>query len=78
MTSTYISALERGIGIYRSFVGLVVTDAKFDRENHSLIPTTTIRRELKPLDTITDPQTRLGGPIDRMLVVKTKQISVTI
>jgi hypothetical protein len=58
--STYISALERGIGIYRSFVGLVVTDAKLDRENHSLIPTTTIRRELKPIDVKTDPQIKFN------------------
>jgi hypothetical protein len=37
----------------------------------SNIPATTIRSRLKPLDVRTDPWTRIEGPVDRVLVVKT-------
>jgi hypothetical protein len=39
-----------------------VNDAEFGREDHGSIPTTTIERGLKPLDTRTDPeQVSTGG-----------------
>jgi hypothetical protein len=37
-----------------------VIDAELGREDHGLIPATTIKRGLEPLDVITDPQTRLN------------------
>jgi hypothetical protein len=57
----------------QSVVGLVVIDAGFGREDHSLIPAIAIRRGLEPLDDRTDPQTKLGGPVDRIFMVKRKK-----
>jgi hypothetical protein len=41
-------------------VDLVVIDAEFDRKDHSSIPATAIRRELKSVDIKTDSRTRLN------------------
>jgi hypothetical protein len=48
--------LNRTIRVDQSLVGSVVIDAEFGREDHNLIPTTTIRKRLKPLYTWTDPE----------------------
>jgi hypothetical protein len=50
-----------------------VVDAEFGMEDHGSIPATVIGRRLLSLDTRTDPQTRLGGPMGRILVVKEKK-----
>jgi hypothetical protein len=42
------------------------------REDHCSIFATEIGRRLKSLDAKIDPQTRLGGSVDRILVVKNK------
>jgi hypothetical protein len=39
---------------YQLLVGLVVIDAEFGREDHDSIPTTMIKRKLKPLNIRTD------------------------
>ncbi|MCI17229.1 hypothetical protein A2U01_0038376, partial [Trifolium medium] len=39
-------------------------------KDHGSIPATAIGRGLEPLDAITDPRTRLGSPVGRILVVK--------
>jgi hypothetical protein len=45
---------------YQSLIDSVVIVAELGREDHNLIPATTIERELKPLDVRTDPQTKLN------------------
>jgi hypothetical protein len=47
-----------------------VIDVKFSREP---LFTTSIERDLKPLDTRTDPQTRLDGPASQIPMMKTKK-----
>jgi hypothetical protein len=42
-------------------------DAEFDRENHNLNHTIAIEKRLKLRDVIIDPQTKLNGPIDRII-----------
>jgi hypothetical protein len=44
----------------QSFVGSVVIDAEFGREDHCSIPAAAIGRDLKSLDPKTDPRTRLN------------------
>ncbi|MCI21744.1 hypothetical protein A2U01_0042914, partial [Trifolium medium] len=56
-----------------SLVGSVVIDAELGREDHGSIPATAIGRGQKPLDVRTDLRTRLGGPMDRILVMKAKK-----
>jgi hypothetical protein len=46
----------------------VIIDVGLYRNNYSLIPTTAIRRRLKSLDDRSDPQTKLGGPVDNKMV----------
>jgi hypothetical protein len=50
----------------------VVIDAEMSRNNHSSISATAIERGLEIPDAKNNSQTRLGGPIDRILVVKKK------
>jgi hypothetical protein len=52
----------------------VVIDAEFGMEDHGSIPATVIGRRLLSLDARTDPRTRLGGQMGRILVVKEKKI----
>jgi hypothetical protein len=49
-----------------------VIDAKLGREDYRSIHATTIGRGLKPLNFRTDIRTRLKSPVDRKLVVETK------
>jgi hypothetical protein len=49
-------------------------DAKFGGKNHSFIPATAIGRGHEPPDTKNDPQTKLDGPVDQILVVKKKPL----
>jgi hypothetical protein len=55
-----------------------VIGIRLGREDHGSIPTTAIEKELEPFDLINDPQTRLGGPVDRILVVKTRKIKSSL
>jgi hypothetical protein len=49
---------------YQSLVGLVVINAEFGMEKHSLIPATTLGRVLKPLN----DRTNIGSPYCENLI----------
>jgi hypothetical protein len=53
-------------------VGSVVIHVKLDRENYNSISRNCDREGLEPLDVRTDPQTRLDGLMDGIIVVKIK------
>jgi hypothetical protein len=58
---------------YQSLVGPVVIGAELGREDHESTiqsPATATGMRLKSLDARTDPQTKLRGLVDRILVVK--------
>jgi hypothetical protein len=52
----------------------VVIGVELSREDYGSITATAIKRGLEPLDTITDPRIRLGGPVGRILVGEKKII----
>jgi hypothetical protein len=50
-----------------------VIGVRLGRENYSSVPHNYDRKGLEPLDDRAGPQIRLNGPIDWIVVVKTKK-----